>query len=56
MENNQLHPPPVEIDITTGLCKWVINDISVYAHTYERALRVYNEIIDWTKSDVYETN
>jgi len=47
---NQLHPPPIEIDIQTGLCKWVINDINVYAHTYEGALKVYNEIIDYGHS------
>jgi hypothetical protein len=46
MQNNQLEPPPVEIDTETGLNKWVINDINVYAHTYEGALRVYEQIIE----------
>lgn len=49
-ETDRLAPPPIEIDIQTGLCKWVINDINVYAHTYEGALKVYNEIIDYGHS------
>jgi hypothetical protein len=47
---NELPPPPVEIDLETGLKKWVINDINVYAHTYEGALKVYEQIVDYGHS------
>jgi len=56
MENNQLHPPPVEIDLNTGKSMWLVNDIRVWADTYENALRMYNEIIDWSKPNYNETN
>lgn len=55
MEKNQLPPPPDEIDLETGKSMWHINEIHVWANTYENALRMYNEIIDWTKPDDYET-
>ena len=56
METNQLPPPAEEIDLQTGKSMWRINEIRVWADTYENALRMYNEIIDWTKPDVYETH
>jgi hypothetical protein len=56
MEKNQLHPPPVEIDLNTGKSMWLVNDIRVWADTYENALRMYNEIINWNKPDYNETN
>ncbi len=56
MEKNQLHPPPVEIDIKTGKSMWLVNDIRVWADTYENALRMYNEIINWNKPDYNETD
>jgi predicted enzyme related to lactoylglutathione lyase len=52
--DNQLHPPPEEIDINTGISMWRINEIRIWAMTYEKALIMYNEIIDW-KTDDYET-
>jgi hypothetical protein len=56
MEKNQLHPPPVEIYLTTGKSMWLVNEIRVWADTYENALRMYNEIIDWSKPNYNETN
>lgn len=53
--SNKLNPPPDEIDLESGKSMWCINEIRIWADTYSTALRMYNEIIDWTKPDYYET-
>jgi hypothetical protein len=39
-ENNQMSPPPDEIDINTGKSMWTIKDYRIWADTYEQALEI----------------
>jgi hypothetical protein len=43
-DNNQLSPPPDEINLEEGKSKWVIDNISVWAHSYVEALEIYSLI------------
>jgi hypothetical protein len=43
--DNQMHPPPDEINLESGLSMWVIKDIRVWATDYLQACKLY-EIID----------
>ena len=54
-DSNQLNPPPIEIDLESGKCMWLINEIRVWADNYTNALKMYNEIVNWNKPD-YETD
>lgn len=36
--DNQLHPPPDEIDTESGKCMWEIKGYKIWAHTYQEAL------------------
>lgn len=44
-DDNQMKPPPDEINLESGLSMWVINDIRVWARSYMEACKLY-EIID----------
>jgi hypothetical protein len=43
--DNQLYPPPDEINLESGLSMWIIKDIRVWATDYPQACKLY-EIID----------
>jgi hypothetical protein len=43
--DNQMHPPPDEINLESGLSMWIIKDIRVWATDYLQACKLY-EIID----------
>jgi hypothetical protein len=37
-EDNQMHPPPDQIDLESGLSMWIIKDYRIWAKTYVQAL------------------
>ena len=39
-QNNQLEPPPVKIDIETGLKTWIIKDYELTGRTYAEVLEI----------------
>lgn len=42
--NNQLHPPPDEIDTESGKSMWIIKEYRIWAHTYKEALEMLPQI------------
>lgn len=50
MENNQLHPPPDEINTESSLCMWKIKSIKddveykIWAKTYKEAVEMLSQI------------
>ena len=44
MENNQLNPPPDEIDLKSNKSMWVIDEYKIWANTYIEAIELYNLI------------
>ena len=39
---NTLPPPPDLIDLNLKLDMWVIEDIEIWARTYQEAIEIYN--------------
>lgn len=37
--DNTMSPPPLEIDMVTGKCMWLIKDYKIWANTYEEAVK-----------------
>lgn len=42
--NNQMHPPPDEINLESGLSKWIIKDYKIWAKDYTQALELLTMI------------
>jgi len=38
-KHNTMPPPPLEIDMVTGKCMWLIKDYKIWANTYEEAVK-----------------
>jgi len=38
-KHNTMSPPPLEIDMVTGKCMWLIKDYKIWANTYEEAVK-----------------
>jgi hypothetical protein len=43
---NQLNPPPDEINLKSGKCMWIIDGFKIWAVNYEHALECYSLIKD----------
>lgn len=39
-DQNQLSPPPAEVNLENGKSMWVINDYKIWARTYQEALEL----------------
>lgn len=39
---NTLPPPPNVIDLNLSLNMWVIEDMEIWAKTYDQAIEIYN--------------
>jgi hypothetical protein len=42
--DNQMHPPPDEINLESGLSKWIIKDYKIWAKDYTQALELLTMI------------
>ncbi len=43
-KDNQLDPPPVQIDLTTNKCMWEIEGYKIWADSYGQALQLLDVI------------